>query len=83
MSQTLTQQLDALTATHRLSSLSIVRIAPEGRPAFWAITAQGDAKIGAADYGTADLSTAIAEAVTALNAARTAPVVVPELACAA
>lgn len=83
MSQTLTQQIDALSETHRLSSLSIVRITVEGRPAFWSVTAQGDAKIGAADYGTADLSAAIAEAITALNVARNPAVVVPELECAA
>ena len=81
---TLEQQLDALITEHRLSSIGLVRIArSDGSGTFWSVNAQGDGKCAGSDYDTKGAQASLAEAIERLNAMRVAPVVVPELECAA
>jgi len=78
---TLTEQLDALIAEHRLSSITITRhVGSSGYGAFWGINAQGDGEIGSNSTNRPESpSEGVAEAINELNAKRTAAVVAPEL----
>ena len=80
---TLTEQLDALIAEHRLSSITVSRIAGENG-AHWAIYAQGDGHCASNPNGrNISPADALTDAITALNALRNPAVVVPDLAEAA
>ncbi len=84
VAQSLEQQLDALIAEHRLSSISITRIArSDGSGVFWAISAQGDGHCAGTDYDIATAEAALTQAIERLNALRSASVVVPVLEMAA
>lgn len=80
---TLTEQLDQLLTAHRLSSVSLTRIACDGDP-FWAINAQGDGHCGSNGYERGETPTqGLERAIAHLNTLRTAAVIVPELELAA
>ena len=79
----LEQQLDALIAEHRLSSITLSRIA-SGDHMFWSVNAQGDGFCAGNGFNPEESAgEAIRVSIEGLNAKRTAPVVVPELAEAA
>ena len=80
---TLAEQLDALVAEHRLSSLTITRINKERGPS-WAVYAQGDGLCASNGYERdKSVECHIRDAIDSLNALRAKPIVVPELAAAA
>lgn len=78
---TLEQQLDALIAEHRLSSISFARISMDDGTRFWSVCVGGGSTSGS-NRGACDgtVEAELKAALDDLNARRTRPVVVPELA---